>query len=158
MQAEHETVLRESAVAALNIAQQGAFVDATFGRGGHSKAVLDQLGVKGTLLVIDRDPDAIAIAKDLAEEDERVTVSHCEFSQLGKAIREWNNEGFVDGILFDLGVSSPQLDNAERGFSFMRSGPLDMRMNPQLGRSAAEWINVAPEKEIADVLFELGEE
>ncbi|MEQ8955387.1 MAG: 16S rRNA (cytosine(1402)-N(4))-methyltransferase RsmH [Gammaproteobacteria bacterium] len=156
--AGHETVLKESAVAALNIRTQGAYVDATFGRGGHSKAILDQLGDQGSLLVLDRDPDAITVANLMAEGDSRMTVSHCDFSQLGKATREWNNEGVVDGILFDLGVSSPQLDNAERGFSFMRSGPLDMRMNPMQGISAAEWLNTAPENEIAEILFRLGEE
>ena len=157
-QAEHQAVLKEPAVAGLNIKSQGAYVDATFGRGGHSQAILDKLSDRGRLLVIDRDPQAIVKANELAAADARVSVAHCEFSQLGRVIREWTNEGSVDGILFDLGVSSPQLDDAERGFSFMRSGPLDMRMNPMQGSSAAAWINSASPEEIADVLFRYGEE
>ena len=154
----HETVLREEAVTGLAIKTNGIYIDATFGRGGHSKSILEQLGIGGRLLTIDRDPEAVKEAASLAKHDSRLEVVHASFSQLEELARSEGIHGEVDGILFDLGVSSPQLDTAERGFSFMRDGPLDMRMNPDSGISASEWINSASELEIADVLYRFGEE
>ena len=154
----HDSVLLQESIAALAIRPDGIYVDATFGRGGHSKVILSQLSEKGRLLVCDRDPEAIAVANEMAAVDSRLTVIDSPFSGMYSAIEELGLLGAVDGILFDLGVSSPQLDNAERGFSFMRDGPLDMRMDPAAGVSAAQWINSASEKEIADVIYKYGEE
>ena len=154
----HETVLKNEAISALNIIPGGVIIDVTFGRGGHSKAILKQLGTEGRLLAIDRDPEAIDEAVQLQQQDVRLEVAHAPFSQLGELAVSKNIQGKVSGVLFDLGVSSPQLDTAERGFSFMKEGPLDMRMNPLDGNSASHWINSAPEKEIANVLFKFGEE
>ena len=154
----HATVLGTAAVAALAVRPDGCYIDATFGRGGHSGLILEQLGPAGRLIVIDRDPEAIAAAGKLKEGETRLEAVQAPFSQLG-AIAEAHAAGSeVDGILFDLGVSSPQLDNAERGFSFLRDGPLDMRMDPGQGVSAERWVNSASEGEIAQVLFEFGEE
>lgn len=153
----HETVLMHAAVDALDVKRDGIYLDATFGRGGHSRAILANLGPAGRLLAIDQDPDAVAAAsKEPA--DARFKVRHSAFSRLGELVNERGFKGKVNGILFDLGVSSPQLDDAERGFSFLRDGPLDMRMNPARGLSAAQWINLAKEKDIADVLYKYGEE
>ena len=154
----HETVLQHEAVAALNVRPSGRYVDATFGRGGHARAILDTLGVEGSLLVLDRDPEAIAAAQGLMAQDPRVNAMKIPFGALGSALSELRLLGKVDGILFDLGVSSPQLDNPERGFSFMRDGPLDMRMDSEAKLSAAEWLADAPEQKIADVIYQLGEE
>lgn len=154
----HETVLKKEAVDALLIQADGIYIDATFGRGGHSAAILQQLGPEGRLFVIDRDPEAIAAAEELRAVDKRVHVTHGAFGELQRAAEQAGIEGKALGVLFDLGVSSPQLDQAERGFSFMRDGPLDMRMDPTQGVSAAEWINTAKEQEIADVFYRLGEE
>jgi len=153
---EHATVLMHSAVDALGIKPDGVYVDATFGRGGHSREILSELGPKGKLLAMDMDPEAIAAAN--AIQDPRLQVTHSAFSRIAEMVEAHGCKGAVDGILFDLGVSSPQLDDAERGFSFMRDGPLDMRMNPGKGLSAAQWINIAKEKDIADVLYNFGEE
>ena len=154
----HETVLQQEAVSALNVRPDGRYVDATFGRGGHARAILDTLGVEGSLLVLDRDPEAIAVAQGLMAQDPRVNAMKISFGALGSALSEMRLLGKVDGILFDLGVSSPQLDNPERGFSFMRDGPLDMRMDSEAKLSAAEWLADAPEQKIADVIYQLGEE
>ena len=154
----HETVLQQEAVSALNVRPSGRYVDATFGRGGHARAILDTLGVEGSLLVLDRDPEAIAAAQGLMAQDPRVNAMKIPFGALGSALSELRLLGKVDGILFDLGVSSPQLDNPERGFSFMRDGPLDMRMDSEAKLSAAEWLADAPEQKIADVIYQLGEE
>lgn len=154
----HETVLQQEAVSALNVRPSGRYVDATFGRGGHARAILDTLGVEGSLLVLDRDPEAIAAAQGLMAQDPRVSAMKTPFGALGSALSEMRLLGKVDGILFDLGVSSPQLDNPERGFSFMRDGPLDMRMDIEAKLSAAEWLADAPEQKIADVIYQLGEE
>ena len=154
----HETVLQQEAVSALNVRPSGRYVDATFGRGGHARAILDTLGVEGSLLVLDRDPEAIAAAQGLMAQDPRVSAMKTPFGALGSALSEMRLLGKVDGILFDLGVSSPQLDNPERGFSFMRDGPLDMRMDSEAKLSAAEWLADAPEQKIADVIYQLGEE
>lgn len=154
----HESVLLKEAISGLDIVADGIYVDATFGRGGHSAAILSELGVDGRLVVLDRDPEAIEVAHQMAAADSRIEVVYSAFSELGLIIESLGLNGKIDGILFDLGVSSPQLDNAERGFSFMRSGPLDMRMDPEHGISAEQWINSAGEKEIADVIYQYGEE
>jgi 16S rRNA (cytosine1402-N4)-methyltransferase len=155
---EHEPVLRKEAVAALNIRSNGIYVDATFGRGGHARAILEQLGPDGRLLALDRDPQAVASAKRQFADEVRLTIVHGPFSMLGSAVAERGWRGRVNGILFDLGVSSPQLDDPGRGFSFRTEGPLDMRMDTTRGESAADWLTRAEEHEIADVLFHLGEE
>lgn len=157
-QAPHKSVLQEEAVAALAIVPNGIYVDATFGRGGHSRSILKQLGSQGRLLVLDRDVEAITEARKLANEDARVICAHTAFSDLAETCSQYDLLGEVNGVLFDLGVSSPQLDNPERGFSFLRDGPLDMRMNTVSGTTASEWVNSASEKEIADVLYRYGEE
>lgn len=156
--AQHETVLQEQAVAALSLKADGSYIDATFGRGGHSREILRQLGPAGRLLVFDKDPQAIDTAHALAREDSRVSVRHGAFSSLQSVAESEGMLGRTAGVLFDLGVSSPQLDDARRGFSFMRDGPLDMRMDPSTGISAEQWINTAPQQEIADVLYQFGEE
>lgn len=154
----HQTVLRDEAVVSLVTAPDGRYVDGTFGRGGHSRHILERLEPgKGALLVIDKDPSAIAEATTLAQDDGRVSVRRGSFAQLGAFVAELNWLE-VDGVLLDLGVSSPQLDDPERGFSFLRDGPLDMRMDPDSGRSAAQWLAEAEEAEIADVLWRYGEE
>ena len=154
----HHNVLLQEAVQALNIKADGIYIDGTYGRGGHSALILSKLNENGRLLVIDKDPLAIAHAQALAERDPRVFVWHGAFSEFPQALAELNLPAQVDGLLLDLGVSSPQLDEAERGFSFMRDGALDMRMDTSSGLSAAQWLAVAPEKEIADVLWQYGEE
>lgn len=154
----HKTVLAEEAVSALNIQSAGFYIDATFGRGGHSRAILNELGVEGHLLALDRDPEAIEAAQQLATQDLRLAVGRTRFGQMENVIAAQELQGKLNGVLFDLGVSSPQLDDAERGFSFMRDGPLDMRMDGDSGQSAAEWVNTATQEEIADVLYQFGEE
>ena len=154
----HETVLMQEAVDALSIREDGCYVDATFGRGGHSSLILEHLGEKGRLIVFDKDPEAIEVAIQMRERDERLLIAHAPFGDIEEQLAALGVDGGIDGILFDLGVSSPQLDNAERGFSFLRDGPLDMRMNPETGQSAEQWINNAEEREIADVLYQYGEE
>ena len=154
----HEAVLMQEAVAGLRIHAGTTFIDATFGRGGHSALILESLGSQGRLLALDRDPDAIVAALKLCQQDHRLEAIHQRFSELGEITRNRGLFGGVDGILFDLGVSSPQLDDSTRGFSFLRDGPLDMRMDPGQGVSAAQWINTANEKAIADVIYRFGEE
>lgn len=154
----HESVLLHEAVAALNIKADGIYVDGTFGRGGHSRYLLSQLSEKGRLIVFDKDEQAIAVAKELAAEDPRVQVEHASFAQMNDVLARAGLAGKVDGILLDLGVSSPQLDQAERGFSFMRDGPLDMRMDQTRGVTAAQWINEAEQYDIRHVLQVYGEE
>lgn len=153
----HQSVLLDTAVDLLVKKPDGNYVDCTFGRGGHSRLVLGRLGEQGHLLGIDKDPEAIAFANELAVEDPRFSVFHGSFAQLAEAADQqaWP---ILDGVLMDLGVSSPQLDDATRGFSFMRQGPLDMRMNPEQGMSAAQWLATADEKDIADVIWRYGEE
>lgn len=153
---QHSPVLLERAIAALNIRPQGRYLDGTYGRGGHSRAILSQLGSEGSLLALDRDPQAIADAGNLS--DPRFKVVKSRFSQLTDHVSELGWMGRVDGVLLDLGLSSPQLDDSERGFSLQRDGPLDMRMDPEVGMSAAEWLNVVEQAELAAVLKELGEE
>jgi 16S rRNA (cytosine1402-N4)-methyltransferase len=157
-ESSHETVLLQEAVDALSIREDGIYVDATFGRGGHSRLILERLGANGRLVVFDKDPEAIEVAQKIREQDGRLQIAHAQFGDIAAELNALGITGGVDGILFDLGVSSPQLDDAERGFSFLRDGPLDMRMNPTVGQSAEQWINEAAETEIADVLYQFGEE
>jgi 16S rRNA (cytosine1402-N4)-methyltransferase len=152
--AEHAPVLRDAALDALAIRGDGCYVDATFGRGGHAGEILGRLGTEGRLLAIDRDPEACAAASALFAGDPRTRVVHARFSELDRHVPP----GSAHGILFDLGVSSPQLDEARRGFSFLRDGPLDMRMDPGQGESAASFLARADEREIAVVIARLGEE
>jgi 16S rRNA (cytosine1402-N4)-methyltransferase len=154
----HKTVLLEEAVSSLVADPDGFYVDGTFGRGGHSRRILTQLSEKGRLMAIDKDPQAIQYAQAAFADDERFMIRHGSFSELEKFIEAEGLVGQVSGVLLDLGVSSPQLDDPERGFSFLNDGPLDMRMDTSCGESAADWINRAPEAEIADVLFTYGEE
>lgn len=153
---KHTTVLLDEAVNGLNIRQDGIYIDGTFGPGGHSRLILSQLGAEGRLLAIDRDPQAIAAAQQI--DDPRFSIVHGPFSGVADYVRERGLTGRIDGILLDLGVSSPQLDDPERGFSFMRDGPLDMRMDPTRGQSAAQWLMQAEEQDIAWVLKTYGEE
>lgn len=155
---KHITVLLDEAVNGLSLKEGGIYVDGTFGRGGHSKHILKQLGEKGRLIAIDRDPRAIATAQKLMEEDDRFKIVHGPFSNLATYVSNMGLAGKIDGILLDLGVSSPQLDDAERGFSFMRDGPLDMRMDPTTGISAAQWLAKADMEDIGWVLKTFGEE
>ena len=154
-QISHKTVLLREAVSALNIKTDGIYVDGTFGRGGHSREVLSRLGRNGRVIALDRDPQAVAAAAQLR--DARLTVRRARFSALTAVLRELAVER-VDGVLLDLGVSSPQLDQAQRGFSFRKDGPLDMRMDPESGPSAADWLMQASEKEIGEVIRNYGEE
>ena len=150
-------MLKET-LGALNIVADGFYADGTFGRGGHSRAILARLGATGHLLVMDKDPEAIASAHAQFEQDARVVVRHGSFRYLDRELSALGWQGKMDGILLDLGVSSPQLDDAQRGFSFREDGPLDMRMDSSSGRSAAEWLASADEHDIATVLKEYGEE
>lgn len=155
---EHQAVMLNEAIDSLNIKAAGIYVDATYGRGGHSRAILEKLNSQGRLLVMDKDPQAIQDARNLAAIDSRVTVFAGSFKNLQTFVQQENLLNKVDGILFDLGVSSPQLDQADRGFSFMRDGDLDMRMDPTTGQSVAQWLASANEADIAAVLKTLGEE
>ena len=151
----HLPVLFAEVMEGLAVKVDGTYLDGTFGRGGHAAGVLQRLGPGGRLLVMDKDPEAIAVARQLADADARVAWHRGSFADLaGLPLADAG----LDGVLFDLGVSSPQLDVAERGFSFGKDGPLDMRMDPDSGESAAEWLARADEKEIADVLWTWGEE
>ena len=151
----HVPVLRDETLAALAVRPDGVYLDGTFGRGGHAGEILARLGPSGRLLVMDKDPEAIRVAAEWAARDSRVAYRHDSFATLA----DWDaTTAGVDGVLLDLGVSSPQIDQPDRGFSFQNDGPLDMRMDPTRGESAAEWIARAGEREIADVLFTLGEE
>lgn len=154
---KHITVLLHEAVDALNIRADGIYVDGTFGRGGHSKLILSRLNESGRLVVFDKDPQAIAVAQDLAKQDKRITVIHDGFAHLDKVL---NSLGVtkLDGILLDLGISSPQIDDGQRGFSFRFNAPLDMRMDTTRGVSAAQWLNSASEQEINEVIKNYGEE
>ncbi len=153
----HQTVLLREAVDALVTARGGVYVDGTFGRGGHSRGILAALDADGRLLAIDKDPVAAEHAQALAAEDSRFSFFHGSFAELPRALREHGIDE-VDGILLDLGVSSPQLDEADRGFSFQHDGPLDMRMDTTRGETAAQWLSGARAEDIAEVLREYGEE
>lgn len=150
----HQPVLLEEAIAALIVSADGVYLDGTFGRGGHSSRILDALSSSGSLIGFDQDPAAIEAASLLAERDPRFQFHAVNFQSLG----DWVAPASLSGVLLDLGVSSPQLDEPSRGFSFSSDGPLDMRMNPSEGQSAASWLSMASEAEIAGVLKTLGEE
>jgi 16S rRNA (cytosine1402-N4)-methyltransferase len=154
----HQAVLIEEAIEGLCIVKDGIYVDGTFGRGGHSRAILNKLGPKGRLIAFDKDPDAIDYAAQHFQKEGRFNIVHASFSDLKRVALEYNIAGLVNGILLDLGVSSPQIDQAERGFSFMQDGPLDMRMNLQQPTTAASFVNQAKEEVMRDVFFEFGEE
>lgn len=154
----HITVLKDEAVAALITQLDGIYVDATFGRGGHSQAVLEALSPQGRLYGFDRDQTAEPHGSSLAATDERFTFVPQDFAAMSTFFEQQGLLGRIDGLLFDLGVSSPQLDRSVRGFSFQQNGPLDMRMDQRSGRTAAQWLNQADETEIANVLYTLGEE
>ena len=153
----HNPVMLRECLEQLQIKPDGCYVDCTFGHGGHTQAILECLGPHGRLFALDRDPSAIAYGQETLN-DSRLKLVQARFSQLEKIASAEAIKGAVDGILIDLGVSSPQLDNAERGFSFQHDGPLDMRMDPSTGQSAADWLATAREDSIATVLREFGEE
>lgn len=154
----HLPVLLDEAIEALAIKPEGIYIDGTFGRGGHSRAILARLGAAGRLIAVDKDPQAIEAGHQLAQQDARFSIEAGSFVMLEQLAQQHGMLSKVDGLLLDLGVSSPQLDEAARGFSFMQDGPLDMRMDPHSGMSAAQWLAVADEREIADVLWRYGEE
>lgn len=149
----HQTVLLTEAVQALAINPDGHYVDATFGRGGHSRLILDRLSSQGRLTAFDKDPQAVEAAYLLADSDGRFAIQHQGFCHLGEL-----GEGVADGVLMDLGVSSPQIDDPERGFSFRHDGPLDMRMDTTRGQSVAQWLETAEVSTLAEVIREYGEE
>lgn len=154
----HRPVMLDEVLEALAPKPEGIYVDATFGRGGHSGAILARLAPSGRLIALDRDPAAVAEAQRCFADDARFTIVHAPFSRLREVLEPLGVWGRVDGLLLDLGVSSPQLDEAERGFSFMRDGPLDMRMDPSSGESAAELLARIDETALADILWRFGEE
>jgi 16S rRNA (cytosine1402-N4)-methyltransferase len=151
----HVTVLLEEAVTALRVDPQGVYVDGTFGRGGHSRRILAALGSAGRLVAFDRDPQAIAAGAQI--QDQRFSLHHTPFSDMAEVLQQ-QGIGLVDGVLLDIGVSSPQIDEGERGFSFRFDAPLDMRMDTTRGETAAEWLARAEEKDIAEVIRDYGEE
>lgn len=154
----HRPVLLDEVLDALQIKQDGLYIDGTFGRGGHARAVLERLAGQGKLLAFDKDPEAYQFAADRFAQESRLVFRRGSFGNLGSVVSELGWQGRVDGVLLDLGVSSPQLDDAARGFSFKSEGPLDMRMNPESGLSASRWLAQADATEIADVLWRYGEE
>ncbi|MFB9135195.1 16S rRNA (cytosine(1402)-N(4))-methyltransferase RsmH [Vibrio olivae] len=153
---KHISVLLNESIDGLNIKPDGTYIDGTFGRGGHSRTILSKLGEKGRLYSIDRDPQAIEEASKI--DDPRFTIIHGPFSGIAEYAEQYQLQGEVDGVLFDLGVSSPQLDDAERGFSFMKDGPLDMRMDPTSGIPVSEWLAKADLDDITWVIREFGED
>lgn len=154
----HQSVLLEEALESLNIRPSGIYIDATFGRGGHSLAILHQLNDEGRLIAFDQDPEAVEFAKQQFADEPRFTIEHCNFNQVADVIERYGLTGKIDGVLMDLGVSSPHLDDAERGFSFMRSGPLDMRMDTSQGETAAQWLARVKPADLINVLKRYGEE
>ena len=154
----HQSVLLEEALTSLNIRPSGTYIDATFGRGGHSRAILQRLDEKGCLLVLDQDPEAVAYAKKHFADEPRIIIEHCNFNQVAGVVEKYDLSGKIDGVLMDLGVSSPQLDDAGRGFSFLRSGPLDMRMDTEHGETAAQWLARVKPVDLINVLKRYGEE
>jgi len=158
-QYSHIPVLLAETLEILNPKLDGLYFDTTFGRGGHAKAMLARLGPEGRLIVLDRDPEAIAQAHTRYRSEKRITVVHSGFANLDAVARQLDVvPGEVDGFLFDLGVSSPQIDDSDRGFSFMHDGPLDMRMDSSQGMTAAQWLNEVTEEELMEVIATLGEE
>ena len=158
MRHEHKPVLLNEVIKALNIRSDGFYIDGTFGRGGHSREIIKRLGCNGRLLAFDKDPDAVMSAGTDLMQDERFEIIKGSFTMLMSYVKQHEVEEKVSGVLFDLGVSSPQFDNSKRGFSFRYDSPLDMRMNPDEGESVANWLNKANETEIADVIYKYGEE
>jgi len=154
----HVPVLLADTIDQLKIVADGIYVDGTFGRGGHSRAILEKLGTGGRVLAMDQDPEAVEVGTQLAGADPRFLIEQGNFAQLRSFLEGHEVFGQISGVLLDLGVSSPQLDDCRRGFSFRHDGPLDMRMNPAEGRSAADWLNTATEESIRIVLFRYGEE
>ena len=155
---EHSTVLLKEAVDGVAIDADGFYIDGTFGRGGHTAELLSRLSEKGSVIAIDKDLDAIAAGQARFAKEDRLTLVHASFAELAEIVKQAGKHGEVAGVLLDLGVSSPQLDVAERGFSFLRDGPLDMRMDTSKGLSAAEWLASADEQDIAKVIKEYGED
>jgi len=156
--AEHTPVLPGEVLAGLAVRTDGRYCDATFGRGGHTAEILAALGPGGRVIAIDRDPEAVRAGRVRFADEPRLTLVKGSFGQLEQLVRAAGLEGDLDGVLMDLGVSSPQLDEARRGFSFMQDGPLDMRMDNEAGQGAAQWLARAGERDIATVLRTLGEE
>ena len=154
----HQSVLLEEALESLNIRPSGNYIDATFGRGGHSLAILQRLGEEGRLIAFDQDPEAVAFAKQRFADEPRLTIEHCNFNQVADVIQQYGLSQKIDGVLMDLGVSSPQLDDADRGFSFLRSGPLDMRMDTSRGITARAWLAKVKPEDLIRVLKKYGEE
>jgi len=155
---QHYPVLLEEAVSSLRVREDGIYLDATFGRGGHSRAIMARLTEQGRLFTLDKDPQAVAAGLEEWGDDPRFSIVQGTFAEMDRMVQEWQQERNLDGILLDLGVSSPQLDDPERGFSFRKGGPLDMRMDPTKGVSAADWIAETPEREMSRVFWEFGEE
>ena len=155
---EHTPVLLDEVLAGLGLQADGRYCDATFGRGGHTAAILGALGPSGRVIAIDRDPEAVQAGRRRFAGETRLTLVKGSFGQLEERVRAAGFDGELNGVLLDLGVSSPQLDEARRGFSFMQDGPLDMRMDYESGQSAAQWLARAGEREIADVIHGSGEE
>ena len=155
---QHTTVLLNEAVDALVVDSDGFYIDGTFGRGGHTSLILDRLSDCGRLMAVDRDPDAIEAGKARFRNESRLCFRHSEFSKISDLAEQEGWEGRVSGVLLDLGVSSPQIDSPERGFSFMQDGPLDMRMNPAEGLSASEWLQTVEMEDLVRVLKVYGEE
>lgn len=156
--AEHISVLPTEAIDALDIKSDGFYIDATFGRGGHSGHILERLGAAGQLLAFDCDLQAVAYAQKLYGDDQRFSIVQSNYSEMTDEVERLNKRGDVDGILFDLGVSSPQLDQAERGFSFDKSGPLDMRMDQTRGQPVSEWLATVSVEELTEVFRDYGDE
>src|SRR5687768_4028560 len=154
----HTPVLLQEVLAALDIREGGRYLDATFGRGGHSAAILERVGPQGAVIAFDRAPAAIAAGRERFANDGRMTLVSSAFSRLSTVMAEMGLTGTIDGVLLDLGVSSPQLDDASRGFSFTHDGPLDMRMDVTSGASAADFVAKASEHDIARVIRDYGEE
>ncbi|SHE83438.1 16S rRNA (cytosine(1402)-N(4))-methyltransferase RsmH [Vibrio gazogenes] len=153
---QHISVLLDESIRGLDIKPDGIYIDGTFGRGGHSRTILSKLGPQGKLYSIDRDPQAIEVARQI--DDPRFTIIHGPFSAIADYAEEYGLNGKVDGVLFDLGVSSPQLDDADRGFSFLKDGPLDMRMDPTSGIPVSQWLSEADLDDITWVIREFGED
>ncbi len=154
----HQPVLLEEALESLNIRPEGSYIDATFGRGGHSLAILQKLNEKGRLIAFDQDLEAVAFARQQFADEPRLTIEHCNFNQVADVIQQYGLSQKIDGVLMDLGVSSPQLDDAGRGFSFLRSGPLDMRMDTSRGITARAWLAKVKPEDLIRVLKKYGEE
>ncbi len=155
---QHQPVLRSEVIEVLNIKSNGIYIDCTFGRGGHSSEILKGLSTEGRLLAIDQDPEAVRYGKKEFENEQRIVIEQSNFSEILQVVEKYGFAGKINGILFDLGVSSPQFDNPNRGFSFMHDGPLDMRMNINSGISAAEWLQNVNANELEKVIKTYGEE